>query len=81
MVTVFSPVWKITPEEFRRVTEVTYLGYVHGTMAALRHMMHAIAEPSFRSARRSPTGASRCKQPIAAPSMPYAASLMPCGQS
>ena len=38
MVTVFSPVWKMTPEEFRRVTEVTYLGFVHGTMAALRHM-------------------------------------------
>jgi len=38
MVTVFSPVWDITPEEFRRVTEVTYLGVVHGTMAALRHM-------------------------------------------
>jgi short-subunit dehydrogenase len=38
MVTVFSPVWGITPAEFRRVTEVTYLGTVHGTMAALRHM-------------------------------------------
>jgi short-subunit dehydrogenase len=38
MVTVFSPIWKITPDEFRRVTEVTYLGAVHGTMAALRHM-------------------------------------------
>ncbi len=38
MVTVFAPVWQITPEEFRRVTEVTYLGAVHGTMAALRHM-------------------------------------------
>jgi NAD(P)-dependent dehydrogenase (short-subunit alcohol dehydrogenase family) len=38
MVTVFSPVWKITPDEFRRVTEVTYLGAVHGTMAALRQM-------------------------------------------
>jgi NAD(P)-dependent dehydrogenase (short-subunit alcohol dehydrogenase family) len=38
MVTVFSPVWEMTPEEFRRVTEVTYLGAVHGTMAALRHM-------------------------------------------
>jgi hypothetical protein len=41
MVTVFSPVWRITPEEFRRVTEVTYLGTVHGTMAALRHMRPA----------------------------------------
>ncbi len=38
MVTVFAPVWQISPEEFRRVTDVTYLGFVHGTMAALRHM-------------------------------------------
>lgn len=38
MVTVFSPLADMTPEEFRRVTEVTYLGFVHGTMAALRHM-------------------------------------------
>jgi len=38
MATVFSPVREMTPAEFRRVTEVTYLGYVHGTLAALRHM-------------------------------------------
>jgi short-subunit dehydrogenase len=38
MATVFSPVSEISPEEFRRVTEVTYLGFVHGTMAALKHM-------------------------------------------
>ncbi|WP_281262108.1 SDR family oxidoreductase [Teichococcus aestuarii] len=38
MVTVFGPVSALSPEEFRRVTEVTYLGYVHGTMAALRQM-------------------------------------------
>jgi short-subunit dehydrogenase len=38
MVTVFGPVWTITPAEFRRVTEVTYLGVVHGTMAALHSM-------------------------------------------
>jgi NAD(P)-dependent dehydrogenase (short-subunit alcohol dehydrogenase family) len=38
MVTVFGAVWQLTPDEFRRVTEVTYLGFVHGTMAALRHM-------------------------------------------
>ena len=41
MVTVFAPVWQLTPEESRRVTEVTYLGQVHGTMAALRHMKPA----------------------------------------
>ncbi|GAA4846646.1 SDR family oxidoreductase [Saccharopolyspora rosea] len=35
---VFAPFHEIGPEEFRRVTEVTYLGFVHGTMAALRHM-------------------------------------------
>lgn len=38
MVTVFSTVADLSPQEFRRVTEVTYLGFVHGTMAALRHM-------------------------------------------
>jgi short-subunit dehydrogenase len=38
MATVFAPVSDITAEEFRRATEVTYLGQVHGTMAALRRM-------------------------------------------
>jgi NAD(P)-dependent dehydrogenase (short-subunit alcohol dehydrogenase family) len=39
MVSVFSPVKEMTPEEFRRVTEVTYLGYVYGTLAAVKRMM------------------------------------------
>ena len=38
MVSVFSPVMEMTAAEYRRVTEVTYLGYVWGTMAALRRM-------------------------------------------
>jgi len=38
MVTVFSPVHEMRPDEYRRVTEVTYLGAVHGTLAALRSM-------------------------------------------
>ncbi len=38
MVTLFSPVHETSPEEFRRVTEVTYLGVVYGTLAALRRM-------------------------------------------
>jgi NAD(P)-dependent dehydrogenase (short-subunit alcohol dehydrogenase family) len=38
MVTVLSPVREMQAEEYRRVTEVTYLGQVHGTLAALRHM-------------------------------------------
>lgn len=38
MATVFAPVHMLTAEEFQRGTAVTYLGQVHGTMAALRHM-------------------------------------------
>lgn len=38
MVTAFSNFVDMSPEEYRRITEVTYLGQVHGTMAALRHM-------------------------------------------
>src|SRR3954469_12173002 len=41
MVSVFSPVSEMTPEEFRRVTEVNYLGTVHGTLAAMRYMIPA----------------------------------------
>lgn len=39
MTTVFAPFAEITAEEFRRVTEVTYLGQVHGTQAALKRML------------------------------------------
>jgi len=39
MVTIYAPVQETSPEEFRRATEVTYLGQVHGTLAALRHMV------------------------------------------
>ncbi len=39
MVSVFGPVKKMTAEEFKRVTDVTYLGQVYGTMAALKKML------------------------------------------
>ncbi|PYX05523.1 MAG: short-chain dehydrogenase, partial [Acidobacteria bacterium] len=39
MASVFSPIKEMTPEEFRRVTEVTYLGCVYGTLAALKRML------------------------------------------
>ena len=39
MATVFAPVKETTAAEYRRVTEVTYLGYVHGTLSALRRML------------------------------------------
>lgn len=38
MLSVLSPVIQMQPEEYRRVTEVTYLGYVYGTLTALRRM-------------------------------------------
>ena len=38
MASVFAPTWEITAEEFRRVTEVTYLGVVYGTLCALSRM-------------------------------------------
>jgi len=39
MVSVFSPVKQMKPEEYKRVTEVTYLGVVYGTLAALKRML------------------------------------------
>ncbi|HKT69370.1 MAG TPA: SDR family oxidoreductase [Terriglobales bacterium] len=39
MASVFSPVKEMTAEEFKRVTEVTYLGYVYGTLSALKRML------------------------------------------
>jgi short-subunit dehydrogenase len=38
MATIFAPFREVTADESRRATEVTYLGFVHGTMAALKRM-------------------------------------------
>jgi len=65
MLTVFSPVSEITPAEFKRVTEATYLGVVHGTMAALQHMRpvgrgHIINIGSALAYRGIPLQAAYC---------------------
>jgi short-subunit dehydrogenase len=39
MCSVFSPAREMMPEDYRRVTEVTYLGYVYGTLAGLKRML------------------------------------------
>jgi short-subunit dehydrogenase len=39
MASVFSPIKEMTADEFRRVTEVTYLGFVYGTLAAMKRML------------------------------------------
>ncbi|HET7179800.1 MAG TPA: SDR family oxidoreductase [Chryseosolibacter sp.] len=38
MTSVFSPVKEMTPQDYKRVTEVTYLGQVYGAISALRRM-------------------------------------------
>ena len=57
MVTIFSPVSELSAEEFKRVTEVTYLGGVYGAMSALKRMVPrdrgAIVQVSSALAYRS----------------------------
>ena len=77
---VFAPFDQITAEEYRRVTEVSYLGYVYGTMAALKvHEAARTAARSCRSAQRWPIAASRSRPPTAAPNTPSRASPRRCG--
>src|SRR4051794_36746975 len=38
MASVFAPFWEVTPKEYERATQVTYLGFVWGTSAAVRRM-------------------------------------------
>ena len=38
MTTIYSRFLDIKPEEYKRATEVTYLGFVYGTMSALQRM-------------------------------------------
>lgn len=65
MVSVFAPVHETSAAEFKRVTEVTYLGYVHGTLAALKRMKlrdrGAIVQVGSALAKRSiPLQAAYC---------------------
>ena len=39
MVSMLAPIHAMKPDEFRRITEVTYLGVVYGTLAALKRML------------------------------------------
>ena len=65
MTSVFSFVKDMTAEEFKRVTEVCYLGYVNGTLAALKRMMprnrgHIIQVGSALAYRGIPLQAAYC---------------------
>src|SRR5205823_10615437 len=65
MTSIFSPIKEMTPSEFKRVTEVTYLGYVNGTLAALKRMLprdrgHIIQVGSALAYRGIPLQAAYC---------------------
>ena len=75
MVSVFSPVKEMTPDEFRRVTDVTYLGT---SMAPSPHSggcCRVIVASSSRWVRLWPIVGFRYKRPTAGPSTPSRASL------
>ena len=82
MTTVFSPVSEMTPDDYKRVTDVTYLGFVYGTLAALQaHASARPRRPSCRWARRSRIAVFRSSRRTAAPSTPWSASPIPCAPS
>ena len=65
MTSVFAEATDVSPAEFRRVTEVNYLGFVHGTLAALRRMIprdrgHIVQVGSALSYRGIPLQAAYC---------------------
>ena len=68
MTSVFSPIKQMTAAEFQRVTEVTYLGYVYGALAALKRMLPRDRGVIVQVGARSRIAAFRCKPRIAQPS-------------
>jgi short-subunit dehydrogenase len=65
MCSVFSPVKEMRPEEYKRVTEVNYLGYVYGTLSALKRMSqrnrgHIIQVGSALAYRSIPLQSAYC---------------------
>jgi len=70
MASVFSPVKEMKPEEFKRVTDVTYLGVVYGTLAALRHMLPRNRGTIVQSVRHWLIEVFHCNPHIARRSMP-----------
>jgi NADP-dependent 3-hydroxy acid dehydrogenase YdfG len=81
MATIFAPFHRITPEEYRRATEVTYLGFVYGTMAALKRMRARNRGTIVQVGPPSATGLYRCNRLIAAPNSRSVGSPTACGRN
>jgi short-subunit dehydrogenase len=73
---VFAPFDQISPQEYRRATEVTYLGYVYATQAVLPRM-----KARDRGAIVHVGSASRCRRRTAAPSTRSRGSTRRCAAS
>jgi NAD(P)-dependent dehydrogenase (short-subunit alcohol dehydrogenase family) len=68
MASVFSPVHEMTAAEFKRVTDVTYLGVLHGTLSALKRMRPRDRGVIVQVGSALASGAYRCNLPTARPS-------------
>ena len=79
---VFSPAKEMTPADYKRVTEVSYLGFVYGTLAALKRMLPR-DKGHDRASRLGPglPGHPACSRPTAGPSTPSRASPNRCAAS
>ena len=73
MATVFGPVNELTAEEVERGTKVTYLGQVHGMMAALKRMRTRNRGTIVNVGSALAYGPCRSRRSIAAPNSPSAA--------
>ena len=76
---VFAPFGEIAADEYKRVTDVNYLGFVYGTMAALRRMRDA-GRRHHRAGRLGAglSRAFRCRPRTAVPNMPSRVSMRRC---
>ncbi len=81
MTSVFSPVKEMNAEEFKRVTEVTYLGYVYGTLSALKRMLPRDRGVIVQVGSALPIAVFRCKPLTAVPSMRFKVLWIRCAAS
>jgi NAD(P)-dependent dehydrogenase (short-subunit alcohol dehydrogenase family) len=81
MVSVFSPVHEMLPSDYARVTEVTYLGTVYGTLAALRRMRPRRQGTIVFVGRSSPTAEYPSSRHTAERSTRSMVSMIRCGRS
>ena len=81
MVGVLSPVKEMEPEEYKRVTEVTYLGQVYGTQAALKRMLPRNKGSIVLVGSALLTGVYRFSLLIAGLSMPLWAFMIRSGRN